>query len=104
MVKLETVSTMNITSGNCFFSVGDFLDGIEHAGGGLVVNERQRVELARGELFRAPAPRDGLAPLDLQLLGLLAAALRNVIPLVRERAAAAVEHLLLHQVADASPP
>ena len=34
--------------------LGDVLDRIEHAGGGLAVDEGDRVELARGELLLAP--------------------------------------------------
>jgi hypothetical protein len=64
------------------------------------VDERDRVELAGGQLGLDRLGHDWLAPLDLQRLGLLAALLGHVEPLVRKRAAHAVEHFLADEIAD----
>lgn len=78
---------------------GDFFEGIEDAGGGLVVNEGDGVEAAFGELGAHGFGVDGLAPLDLDFLGFFAAALGDAIPFIGEGTAAEVKNFLLGEVA-----
>jgi hypothetical protein len=80
----------------------DLRDGAEHAGGGFVVNEGHRVEFSRGET---------LVDLIAAIMGWPHSTCRPRLPcrsawkrqpLVGEGAVAAVEHLFLHQIADAA--
>jgi len=68
----------------------------------LVVNERERIGRSGRQFAVDVLGADGRAPGDLQGLGLLAAAFRDVVPLVGKGAAHAIEHLLVHQVANSS--
>ena len=79
---------------------GDVGEGIEHAGRRFVVDEGDGIETALGEFLVDQLGQDGFPPFHLQAFGLLAAALAHVEPLVGERAAHAVEHFLLHEIAD----
>ena len=79
---------------------GDFLERVQNAAGGFVVNERDGVETALGELFAHLLRPDRLTPLDLQSLGLLAAALGDIEPLVGKRTAHAVQNFFGNQIAD----
>ena len=78
----------------------DVGDGREGAGGGLGVDEGDAVELAGGEGLADGFRVDGLAPVELQGFGVLAAALGDIVPLVGERAVHAVEHALAADVAE----
>ena len=78
---------------------GDLGQRAHHAGGGFVVDEGDGVELTGGKFLLDHGGEDGLTPFDLQGFGLFAAALADVEPFVRERAAHAVEDFFLHEVA-----
>ena len=54
-----------------FLERGDFGQRAHHAGGGFVVNERERVELAGGKFRIDLLGADGRAPIHLQAFGLL---------------------------------
>ena len=75
---------------------------IAHSGPGrsLVMNQRQGVELAGREFLVDGLGTNGRTPFHLQALSLFAAALGHVEPLVRERAAHAVQDLFGNQVAN----
>ena len=64
------------------------------------MNQRDRVVAAGGELAADCLGIHRLAPFELERGGLLAAAQRDIVPLVGERAVHAVEHLLFDDVAD----
>jgi len=64
------------------------------------MDERERVELASGELLVHFLSADGRAPRDLKPFGLFATALADIEPLVGERAAHAVENFLRDEIAD----
>ena len=86
--------------GEFFENFRNGLDVAHRSGGGLVVDYRDGVVLAGGELFFERFGVDGLAPVEFQFSGVLAAPFGNVIPLVGKRAVAAVEHALFDDVAD----
>jgi hypothetical protein len=64
------------------------------------VNQRQRVELARGQFFIHRFRANGRAPRHLERFGLFAAAFRDIEPFVGKCAAHAVEHFFGDQIAD----
>jgi hypothetical protein len=72
---------------------GDFLDRAHHARGGLICDERDGVEAARLERFANLLARIGCPHSTCSATAFLAALLRYVEPLVRKRAAHAVQHL-----------
>src|SRR2546425_396304 len=79
---------------------GDLGERTHEAGGSLVMDEGEGVELAGREFRVHGLGPDGQAPLDLEPLGRLAAALGDVEPFVREGAAHAVEHFFGDEIAD----
>ena len=86
--------------GELLEDIGEFLDRVHAPGGGLVVDECHHVDVTLGETLLEELGGDRVAPLDLKLLGLVAAALGDVVPLVGEGAGHAVEDLPLHEVAE----
>ncbi len=79
---------------------GDLGERTHDAGGSLVVDEGEGVELAGREFCVHGLGPDGQTPLNLERLGRLAAALGDVEPFVREGAAHAVEHFFGDEIAD----
>ena len=79
---------------------GDFGEWIHHAGGGLVVDESDDVELAGGKLRINRGGIDGDAPLKLERFGLFPASAGDIDPLVGKGSRAAAEHLFDDEVAD----
>ena len=78
----------------------DLLDVRHHARRGLVVNQRHRIESARTQCRADLLAAHRLTPFHLQCHRLLAALFRHVEPLVRKRAAHAVQHLArAHEIA-----
>ena len=66
------------------------------------MDEGDNIDVPLGKTLTEELRGDRLAPLDLQLVGLVPAALGHIIPLVREGACHAVEDLPLHEVAERS--
>src|ERR1700722_268550 len=83
-----------------FLERGDLGERAHDAGGGFVMDERERIELAGGEFGVDLFGADGRTPFSLETFGLLAATGGDIEPLVRERAAHAVEDLFGHEIAD----
>jgi len=73
---------------------------VHDTGGGFVVDQGDCVEFAGRKFFIDHFGEDGLAPFDLQTIGMFAAAFADIEPLVGEGAAHAVEDFFLHKVAN----
>ena len=99
-LKELTVSTIEMTSGNSLTTAISGGDVGHAAARGLIVDDRDRVVGAGRELLAKGGRIDGLAPLELEGPGGLAAAQGDVVPLVREGAVHAVQDLLFDDVAD----
>jgi hypothetical protein len=99
-LKELTVSTIEMTSGNSRSTAMMAGRSLMRAGGGLVVDQGDGVVAAGGELAARAAGSTGWPHSALRAPGLLAAAEGDIEPLVGEGAVHAVEHLLLHDVAE----
>ena len=66
------------------------------------MDEGDDVDVPLGEALAEEFRGDRLAPLDLQLLGLVAAALGHIVPLVREGAGHAIEDLPFDKVTEST--
>jgi len=78
----------------------DFIERVHDSGRGLAVNQRDGIEVARGEFLIERGRVDRFAPFHLERLGGFPAAAADVEPFIREGATHAIEHAARHEISN----